>query len=146
MIRTSRTSVVALVVIGVAIMAELQACAPRPMSPPDLAPGVFAVRQFRRVAEGTNTPPDSVTVDVTIFTGPVADTNMSPGPPITFASFSNRGEHGRREKRYAWRGRPVFRYELVLSNDGTGKTKWTMNEINIITHSSTEHAHGHLWT
>jgi hypothetical protein len=137
--RLGRIGVVA--VIGAVVMSELHGCAaPMTLTPPPLVEGVVPLGQFQREArEG-----GSVTVDAGIVPGALPETNMS-GPPITVAWFSNEGEGGKHEKRYGWKPNTQAEYDLVLSNDGSGRTKWTMNEINRATKGRTPVHSGHLW-
>ena len=86
-----------------------------------------------------------MTVDAGVFPGALPETNMS-GPPTTVAWFSNEGQGGKHEKMYGWKPNTDAEYELVLSNDGSGRTKWTMNEINRVTRGRTAARSGHLWT
>jgi hypothetical protein len=67
------------------------------------------------------------------------------GPPTTIAWFSNYGERGKREKRYGWKPDSQAQYDLVLSNDGSERTKWTLNETNSTTKARTPVRTGHLW-
>ena len=69
-----------------------------------------------------------VTVDVTVRPGPQPRWNVPPAMPDTIAVFSNRGESGKREKRYAMKPQDTATYKLVLSNDGSPRTKWTLYE------------------
>ena len=126
---------------GAAVMAELNACAaPMTLTPPPLVEGVIAVSKFQREAVGGGV----VTVDAGVIPGALPETNMS-GPPTTVAWFSNEGEGGKREKRYGWKPNSQAEYELVLSNDGSGRTKWTMNEINRASRGRVPVRTGHLW-
>jgi len=137
--RWGRIGVVA--VIGAVVMSELHACAtPMTLPPRPLLEGVVGVEQFQRDAKEGGV----VTVDAGVIPGALPDTNMS-GPPVTVAWFSNEGEGGKHEKRYGWKPNSDAEYDLVLSNDGSGRTKWTMNEINRITRASTPFRSGHLW-
>jgi hypothetical protein len=128
-------------VIAAVVMCESMACAaPVTLTPRPLVEGVAALAQFQRDArEG-----GSVTVDAGVVPGALPETNMS-GPPITVAWFSNEGEGGKHEKRYGWKPNTQAEYDLVLSNDGSGRTKWTMNEIDRATSGRTPVRTGHLW-
>lgn len=132
----------AVAVVGALVMGEMNACAaPMTLTPPPLVDGVVALGQFQREArEG-----GFVTVDVGVVPGALPETNMS-GPPTTVAWFSNEGEGGKHEKRYGWKPNTEAEYDLVLSNDGSGRTRWTMNEINRATRGRTAVHSGHLWT
>ena len=128
-------------VIGAAALVELHACAtPMTLPPRPLLEGVVGVEQFQRDAREGGV----VTVDAGVIPGALPDTNMS-GPPVTVAWFSNEGAGGRHEKRYGWKPNSEAEYDLVLSNDGSDRTKWTMNEINRSTGASTPVRSGHLW-
>jgi hypothetical protein len=129
-------------VIGAVVVAALNGCAaPVTLTPPPLVDGVLAQGQFQREArEG-----GFVTVDAGVVPGALPETNMS-GPPFTVAWFSNEGEGGKHEKLYGWKPNTQAEYDLVLSDDGSGRTKWTMNEINRITKGRTAVRSGHLWT
>jgi hypothetical protein len=129
------------VVVGAVLTAALNACtAPMTLTPPPLLDGVVALTQFQRDAREGGT----VTVDAGVVPGALPDTNMA-GAPITVAWFSNEGEGGKHEKRYGWKPNSEAEYDLVLSNDGSGRTKWTMNEINRATRGRTAVHSGHLW-
>jgi len=131
----------AVAVVGAVVIAEMNACvAPITLTPPPLLDGVVALGQFPREArEG-----GFVTVDAGVIPGPLPEVNMS-GPPTTVAWFSNEGEGGKHEKRYGWKPNTQAEYDVVLSNDGSGRTKWTMNEINRATRARTAVHSGHLW-
>jgi hypothetical protein len=130
-------------VIGAAVLVGLHACATTTtttLSPRPLLEGVVGVEQFEREAKEGGV----VTVDAGVVPGALPDTNMS-GPAETVAWFSNEGQGGKHEKRYGWKPNSDAEYYLVLSNDGSGRTKWTMNEINRATGASRPFRSGHLW-
>lgn len=120
---------------GALVMATLQGCTatlhPTPSPDPDHGhlivppiPGTAAWKTQQRRAEDGGL----VTVDYYVVPGAMPSENMGPGPAILVAWFSNRGERGKKEKRYGWKPRRQAEYELVLSHDGSGKTKWEMRE------------------
>lgn len=128
-------------VIGTAMIAVLRACVtPVTIAPRPIVAGVVGVSEFRREARGGG----FVTVYTGVLPGPLPDTNMT-GPPITVAWFSNQGEGGKHERRYDWKPNSQAQYDLVLSNDSSGRTKWTMNEIDSATRMRTPVRSGHLW-
>lgn len=126
--------------VGAAMIVVLKACTPLTMAPRPILDGVVGVSQFQREAQEGGL----VTVDAGVLPGPLPDLNMT-GPPTTLAWFSNEGADGKHEKRYGWKPRSDAEYELVLSNDGSGRTKWTMNEINRATRARASIHSGHLW-
>jgi hypothetical protein len=135
------------IAVGTVIIVVLNACNPPPPVPtrPTIEPrpaieGVVGISHFLRVAQDGG----FVTVYGGVLPGPLPDTNMT-GPPITVAWFSNVGERGQHERRYDWRPNSQAQYDLVLSNDGSGRTKWTMNEINLSTRVRTPVRTGRLW-
>lgn len=113
-------------------------CTPPELAP--LVPALLGIHTESREARGGGL----VSVDVGVLPGDLPDTNMV-GPATTVAWFSNRGEGGKREKRYDLKPRDQAEYDLVLSNDGSGRTKWTINEINRVTLARTPAHSGHLW-
>jgi hypothetical protein len=134
-------------VVGMVMIVVLNECATRPeipsrptMEPRPVIEGVVGISHFTREARGGG----FVTVYAGVVPGPLPDTNMT-GPPTTVAWFANVGEGGKREKRYDWRPSSQAQYELVLSNDGTRRTKWTMNEIDLGTRARTPVRTGHLY-
>src|SRR5947207_2038708 len=84
-----------------------------------------------------------VTVDVTTLPGPMPSWNVPPVTPDTIGLLSNHGEGGKHEKRYDLKPNATATYKLVLSNDGTAKTKWTLYEK--VGGSLSSHRSGHLW-
>jgi len=84
-----------------------------------------------------------VTVDVTVRPGPLPNWNVPPAMPDTIAVLSNRGEGGKNEKRYGLKPSTTATYKLVLSADGSRRTKWTLYEQS--GGSLTPHRSGHLW-
>ncbi len=114
---------------------------PFPSAESPIVAGLVGIHSESREALGGG----YVTVDMGVIPGPLPDTNMI-GSPTIVAWFSNRGEGGKREKRYDLKPRSDAEYELVLSSDGSGRTKWTMNEINRATLVKTAFHSGHLWT
>ena len=138
---------VADVALGMVVIVLLNACnhpTPVPtrptMEPRPAIEGVVGISHFLRVASDGG----FVTVYAGVVPGSLPDTNMT-GPPTTVAWFSNVGERGQHEKRYDWRPNSQAQYDLVLSNDGSGRTKWTMNEINLSTRVQTPVRSGHLF-
>jgi hypothetical protein len=134
------------IAIGMVMIIVLKACA-RPAIPirPMIAPGpvvdgVVGISHFVREARDGG----FVTVYAGVLPGPLPDTNMT-GPPITVAWFTNVGEGGKHEKRYDWKPNSEAQYELVLSNGSPGRTRWTMNEINLATKGRTAVRSGRLW-
>ncbi len=127
-------------VVGTLMMAAMKACTPVTIAPRPLIDGVVGVSEFPREAQGGGL----VTVYAGVLPGPLPDTNMA-GPPTTVAWFSNKGEEGKHERRYDWKPNSQAQYDLVLSNDGSGRTKWTMNEIDSATRARTPVRSGHLW-
>lgn len=134
-------------VVGIVMIVVLKACATRPAIPtrPAIEPrpiieGVVGISHFTREARGGGL----VTVYAGVLPGPLPDTNMT-GPPTTVAWFSNVGEGGKPEKRYDWRASSQAQYDLVLSNDGSRRTKWTMNEINSATRVRTPVRSGYVY-
>lgn len=105
---------------GAVLIATLQGCCP-PVPPGGL---ILLAKSQPREAEGGG----RVTVDYGVVPGAMPESTMSAGPEISVAWFSNRGEGGKKEKRYGWKPRTQAEYELVLSHDGSGRTKWTMRE------------------
>jgi hypothetical protein len=98
-------------------------------------------KSWQRVAAGGGL----VTVDVTVLSGSgsIPSWSVPPSDPDTIAVFSNHAEGGKREKRYDLKRSDTASYKLVLSNDGSGKTKWTMLEV--VGATMTLHRSGHLW-
>ena len=86
-----------------------------------------------------------VTVEVGVIPGPLPAFDVPPSAPTTVAWFSNAGEGGKKEKRYGFKPRSEAEYELVLSNDGSDRTKWTLNEVSRRTRERLAHSTGHLW-
>lgn len=88
----------------------------------------LAAKPYQREAQGGG----YVTVDVTIFAGPLPDSNMAAGPPTLIARFSNKGGDGvdgnKKEKRYGWKPKHEAVYDLVLEPGTAGRTKWIMYE------------------
>jgi hypothetical protein len=128
-------------VAGILIIAATKACKPVTIAPRPIVAGVVGVSEFRREARDSGL---FVTVYAGVMPGPLPDTNMT-GPPTTVAWFSNQGERGEHERRYDWKPNSQAQYDLVLSNDGSGRTKWTMNEINSVTGVRTPVRSGRLW-
>lgn len=129
------------------LMAMLQGCLdpvpPGGLIVPAIPASLVFEAQHRR-AEGGG----FVTVDYAVVPGPMPSAHMGPGPEISVAWFSNRGEGGKKEKRYKWKPRTDAKYELVLSHDATEKkTKWEMREYSLVggrLHSIAVRS-GHLW-
>jgi hypothetical protein len=136
--RWARVGGIALV--GTVMIGVLKACTPMTVAPRPIVEGVVGVSEFPREARGGG----FVTVYAGVVPGPLPDTNMA-GPPITVAWFSNLGEGGRHERRYDWKPNSQAQYELVLSNDSSGRTKWTMNEIDLATKARKPVRTGRLW-
>lgn len=111
---------------GAVLIATLQGCH-RGLIVPAM-PGTLVLASQHREAEGGG----FVTVDYGVVPGVMPDSNMSAGPEMSVAWFSNRGEGGKKEKRYGWKRHTQAKYELVLSHDGSGRTKWTMREHRIV--------------
>jgi|GEM_PF-3310315 hypothetical protein len=127
-------------VVGIMMTAVLKACTPVTVAPRPVVEGVVGVSEFPRDAlEGGR-----VTVFGGVVPGPLPDTNMA-GPPTTVAWFSNLGEEGKHERRYGLKPNSQAQYEIVLSSDGSGRTKWTMNEINPATKVRTSFRSGRVW-
>jgi hypothetical protein len=134
-------TIVGIAVIGAGVLVELHACATTTtLTPRPLLEGVVGVEQFEREAKDEGV----VTVDAGVIPGALPDTNMS-GPAVTVAWFSNEGAGGKHEKQYDWKPNSDAEYDLVLSNDGSGRTKWTMNEIIRATGARSPFLSGHLW-
>jgi hypothetical protein len=127
-------------VAGTLIIAATKACTSVTIAPRPIVAGVVGVSEFPREARGGG----FVTVYAGVVPGPLPDTNMT-GPPTTVAWFSNQGEGGKHERRYDWKPNSQAQYDLVLSNDGSGRTKWTMNEIDLVTGKRTAVRSGRLW-
>jgi hypothetical protein len=85
-----------------------------------------------------------VTVDVAVKPGKVPSWSTPPGSPDTIGWYRNRGEGGKHEKRYDFKSYPDTVYELVLSNDMSGRTKWTIYERHGLV-ASAFYRSGHLW-
>jgi hypothetical protein len=128
-------------VVGTLMIAAIKACTPVTVAPRPIVAGVVGVSEFRREARDSGL---FVTVYAGVVPGPLPDTNMT-GPPTTVAWFANEGEGGRNERRYDWKPRSKAQYDLVLSNDGSGRTKWTMTEIDSATGKRTPVRSGRLW-
>jgi len=142
---TGKRWLTAMGMVGV-LLAAVHACNPRlnPGPPRSTVAPAVSHAQHQRYAESVG----SVTVDVTVFGGPVPDTNMT-GGSVTVAEFSNVGEGGKKEKRYKWRPRGAanYKYELVLSADPKAKrTRWDMVEVNQVTRARVSYKSGHLWS
>jgi hypothetical protein len=127
-------------VVGTLMIAAIKACTPVTVAPRPLVEGVVGISEFPREALGGGL----VTVYAGVLPGPLPDTNMT-GPPTIVAWFANKGEGGRHERRYDWKPDSLAQYDLVLSNDGSGRTKWTMNEIDSATRKRTPVRSGRLW-
>ena len=127
-------------------LSSLTACAPstRPgelVLPHGMSIATLVSKPVQREAQGGGT----VTVEVGVIPGTLPAFDAPPGVPTVVAWFSNAGEGGKKEKRYNFKPRSEAEYELVLLNDGSGRTKWTLNEVNRRTLARTAHMSGHLW-
>ena len=103
-----------------------------------LIPGV---RSWQREAVGGG----FVTVNTLPSSGSLADWDSPPAVPTVYALLDNNGEGNKRERRYDLKKKDEVRYELVLSNDGSGRTKWELIEVAHFTLTRTPHRRGHLW-
>jgi len=118
-----------------------------PLVPGELivtGPGTAAFlvsRPHQREAQGGG----YVTVVVGVLPGPLPTLNMPEGPGTAVAWFSNEGQGGKKEKRYGFKPRSAAEYELVLSSDGSGRTKWVINEVTRGSLARQTHSSGHLW-
>jgi hypothetical protein len=101
--------------------------------------GFVILKSFQREAKGGG----FVTVDVALKPGGVPSWSSPPVSPDTIGWFSNRGEGGKHEKRYDFKSAPDTVYQLVTSYDGSGRTKWTIYELQGLAH--TVFKSGHLW-
>ncbi len=127
-------------------LSSLEACTPatRPgelVVPSGSPTALLMSKPIQREAQGSGT----VTVEVGVIAGPLPTLDMPPGAPVVVAWFSNAGEGGKKEKRYGFKPRAEAEYELTLMNDGSGRTKWTLNEVNRRTFARSAHSSGHLW-
>jgi hypothetical protein len=127
-------------VVGAAMIGVLKACAPLPAPSGPTVEGLAPISHFKRDATGGGL----VTVYVVVWPGPLPDLSMT-GPATKIASFSNYGEGGKHEKRYDWKPDSQAEYDLVLSNDRSGRTKWEMIETNSTTQTQMTTRSGHLW-
>ena len=134
------------VVVSAVLVAGSQGCTavrdpvPYPVLRVDvgLIPGA---RTWRREAVGGG----FVTVNTLPSSGSLADWDTPPAVPTVYALLDNNGEDNKREKRYELKKKDDVRYELVLSGDGSGRTKWELIEVAHFTLTRTPHRQGHLW-
>jgi hypothetical protein len=110
---------------------------PKP-EPPNIH-GFQISKSFQREAQGGG----FVTVDVAVNPGALPSWSSPPASPKTIGWFSNRGEGGKREKRYGFKPNRDTVYELEISNDLSPRTKWTMYEVSGV--SRLPYRSGHLW-
>jgi hypothetical protein len=143
MASTAARRFVLISIVGVVAGGTLYCCPPPPVKVfgqdiPRIE-GYAITNSFRREAKGGGL----VTVDVAVLPGALPSWNVPPGSPQRIGWFSNRGEGGKREKRYDFKPNRDTVYELELSNDSSTRTKWTLYERHGLTR--TAHKQGHLW-
>ena len=134
------------VIVSAVLVAGSQGCAtvdpvPTPATPRydvSLLPGA---RSWRREALGGG----FVTVNTAAVPGSIADWDNPPAVTTVYAVLDNNGEGNKREKRYLLKKKDDVRYELELSNDGSGRTKWALIEVANFTLARSQHMSGHLW-
>lgn len=134
------------VIVSAVLVAGSQGCTPvrDPVPYPpsrldvSLLPGA---RSWRREAQGGG----FVTVNTASIPGTIADWDTPPAVDTVYALIDNNGEGNKREKRYQLKKKDDARYELVLSGDGSGRTKWELIEVSNFTLARTRHRSGHLW-
>lgn len=134
------------VIVSAVLVAGSQGCAtvdpvPTPTTPRldvSLLPGA---RSWRREAVGGGI----VTVNIAPVPGTIADWDTPPAVDTVYAHLDNNGEGNKHEKRYDLKKKDDARYELVLSGDGSGRTKWELIEVARLTLARTRHRSGHLW-
>jgi hypothetical protein len=133
-----------LTAIGALVLPLLYACAGNGTRVPQTVASVGLPHSQEREAEGGG----FVTVDISVFSGVTQpDTAMPAGSDsLNIARFSNRGEGGKREKRYDWKPRDSASYLLVLSPGASGRTKWTMIEVDSVGGGRRVHRTGYLRT
>lgn len=134
------------VIVSAVLVAGMQGCSPAVDPAPypalrldiGLIPGV---RSWRREAVGGG----FVTVNTAPSTGSLADWDTPPAAATVYAFLNNDGENNKRERRYDLKKKDDVHYEVLLSNDGSGRTKWELVEVANFGLTRTSHRSGHLW-
>ena len=132
------------VIVSAVLVAGSQGCAtvdpvPTPTTPRFEVSALPGARKWTREAQGGG----FVTVNMAATSGSLADWDGPPAVPNVYALIDN--DSTKREKRYQLKKKDEVRYELELSNDGSGRTKWELIEVANFTLVRTRHRSGHLW-
>jgi hypothetical protein len=149
MARNERRFILSMVGVGVTL-SFLYGCAntttvvppvvPPVVLTPDSIHGLQIARSVQRDAKGGG----YVTVDIAVLPGPLPVWNSPPASAQTIGWLSNRGEAGKREKRYDLKPDRDTVYQLEISADPPStRTKWTLYELH--GRSKVTHRSGHLW-